>query len=415
MARTRRGRGDGTLFKRADGYWVGGVELAPGADGRRRYKRIVRRDRNDAMAALRRLKADVAAGTITTAKSVTLARWLHHWHAEILPHRNVRPATAVSYLGTIDRDITPHIGAIRLDKLHPRDIRQLYTTLTDAKSARAAQKADQVLRLALSAAVRDGLIGSSIMDRVDKPAHTPRENTALSAATVLTIIGAAIETQGPIWAARWAVGFATGARESEVLGLEWDRVDLDRGLVDISWQLHRVPKAHGCGAPDGKAYPCGRVRPSFCPQSRWHIPAAMEWRECAGTLVWTRPKTRAGRRVVPLIPAVVDILRALPDDGPNPHGLVFRHADGRPISTEDDQRAWKALLIAADVPHAPQHSIRHSTATLLLESGVDAHIVQSVIGHSDIAMTRHYQHVNNELAARAWSKLAALMPTITDV
>jgi integrase len=121
--------------------------------------------------------------------------------------------------------------------------------------------------------------------------------------------------------------------------------------------------------------------------------------------VWTRPKTRAGTRLIPLVPALVDILRQLDRDGP----LVF-HLDGKPISQEVDQRAWKDLLIAANVPHAPQHSIRHSTATLLLEAGVDAHIVQSVIGHSDILTTHGYQHVSLDLARQAWGSLAAIMP-----
>jgi site-specific recombinase XerD len=89
---------------------------------------------------------------------------------------------------------------------------------------------------------------------------------------------------------------------------------------------------------------------------------------------------------------------------------VFHHPDGRPISTEDDQQAWKELLVAADIPHAKQHSIRHSTATLLLEAGVDTHVVQSVIGHSNIITTRAYQHVNLDLARAAWDSLGAIMP-----
>ena len=70
----RRGRGDGTLFKRSDGYWVGGVELAPGPDGKRRFKRIVRKSRNDCADALRELKKDVAAGKITGARSTATRR-----------------------------------------------------------------------------------------------------------------------------------------------------------------------------------------------------------------------------------------------------------------------------------------------------------------------------------------------------
>lgn len=407
----RRGKGDGTLFKRADGYWVGGVELAAGADGKRRFKRIVRKSRNDCINALRDLKRDVEAGRITGAKSTTVGKWLEYWSADILPHRKVTPGTMQSYRNTIRTHITPALGAKRLDKLHPADVRAFYTDLAARISGRAAQKADQVLRLALTAAVRDGVLGVSVMDRVDKPAHTPRQGTPFSAATSLHIIATAVQTQGVMWAARWAFGFATGARESEVLGLEWDRVDLDQLTVDISWQLLRLQKSHGCGDPVDGLHPCGLKRSSFCPSAHWEFPAGMEHRLCTGTLVWTRPKTRAGTRIVPLIPALADVLRNLPQ-GPNPHGLVFHHSDGSPITQDQDQKAWKQLLVDAKVPHAPQHSIRHSTATLLLESGVDAHVVQSVIGHSDITTTRGYQHVDLELARRAWGALGQVMPNV---
>ena len=90
------------------------------------------------------------------------------------------------------------------------------------------------------------------------------------------------------------------------------------------------------------------------------------------------------------------------------------HPDGSPISQDQDQKAWRKLLVSAQVPHVPQHSVRHSTATLLLEAGVDAHVLQSVIGHSNIVTTRGYQHVDLELARRAWQSLGRLMPGNTD-
>lgn len=407
----RRGVGDGTLFKRADGYWVGGVELAPGADGKRRYKRVVRKSRNECVNALRDLKKELAAGRIVAGKSVTVDKWMAYWLSDILPHRGVKPGTLSTYRTTSRLHIVPNLGAKRLDKLHPSDIRGLYVHLQDTVGGRCAQKADQVLRLALNAAVRDGVLGVSVMDRVDKPAHNAKPATVFAAPTALHIIATALQTQGDMWGARWALGFTSGARESEILGLEWSRVDLERATIDISWQLLRQQKEHGCGQLVDGAYPCGMKRSSFCPGAHWKFPAGMEWRECTRTLVWTRPKTKAGTRVVPIIPAMVDALRALrTTDTVNPHGLVFHHPDGSPFSQDQDQKMWKKLLVAADVPHAPQHSIRHSTATLLMEAHVDSHVVQSVIGHSNITTTRNYQHVDLELARRAWANLGALMP-----
>lgn len=409
----RRGAGDGTLFKRkSDGYWVGGIELPAGPNGKRRMKRVVRKDRNECLAELRKIKADAAAGQIAISASPTLGKWLDYWQTSILPRRKVKPGTITSYRNTVRLYLKPELGTKRLDRIEPADIRDLYTRLEARVSGRAAQKAHIVLNLAMKAAVRDGVLGRNVMDRVDKPLHRPKDGHAFNARMATHIISTAIETQGRMWGARWALGFTTGARESELLGLEWDRVWLDDDpRIDISWQLQRQQKVHGCGEPDvdGK-YPCGKVRMSFCPGAHWNFPAWMEWRECEGTMVWTRPKSRAGQRLIPIIPEMVPVLAELRAAVPNPHGLVFHHDDGRPFSQDLDQKQWRALLVASGLSHVSQHSVRHSTATLLLEYGVDPHITMSVIGHADIAVTRQYQHVNLKLAREAWGNLGSVVP-----
>ena len=53
----------------------------------------------------------------------------------------------------------------------------------------------------------------------------------------------------------------------------------------------------------------------------------------------------------------------------------------------------------------PLHAARHTTATLLLEQGVDAEVIKQILGHSQIVTTRGYQHVSLELARRAVDEL----------
>ena len=98
---TRRGRGDGSLFKRKDGYWVGSVELPAGPNGVRRRKTVASKNRNEAMRKLRELQAEVAAGTIATATTTTVGKWLDYWLESIVPHRGIRPGTLKSYANTV--------------------------------------------------------------------------------------------------------------------------------------------------------------------------------------------------------------------------------------------------------------------------------------------------------------------------
>ena len=59
------------------------------------------------------------------------------------------------------------------------------------------------------------------------------------------------------------------------------------------------------------------------------------------------------------------------------------------------------------VPGYLLHEARHTTATLLLEAGVDTAIITAILGHSSIVTTRGYQHASQALARRALDDVAA--------
>ena len=420
---SRRSPGDGTLFKDSRGYWVGGVELAPGPNGKRRFKRVVRKDRNDALKALRQLQTDVAAGKIATTSDATVSKWIDYWLENIMRNR-VKPSTFKSYSTTARLYVIPYLGDKKVSRLAPADVRamlaalQASTTRRGNVGTRNAQKAHQLLHKAIEDAVREGIVNRNVATIVDKPSHVKKKRGAFSFAVSTHIIKTAVEAGDDMWACRWMLGFTTGERECEVLGLTWDRVDLELGEIDTSWQLQPHQKKHGCGDPvDGGDYPCGFKRVSFCPGAhsnpggKSQCAPGFEWHPCEGTLIWTRPKSAAGIRRVPLTPGMLAALRLLKaNDGNNPHGLVFHHRDGKPISQDQDQKAWKALLDRAGVEHVSQHVMRDSCATLLMESGVDGHIVQSILGHSDVVTTYGYQHVNLALARSALKHLDVLLP-----
>lgn len=392
--------------------WVGRVDVYD-ASGKRRRKAVYSRDKAVAAEKLRRLRNDVAAGRVTAAPTMTVGAWLDYW-LNTIHGDHVRPATRRYYEQTIRLYIKPHIGGRRLDRLTVDDVRRTHRALQQGSSTRAAQKAHQTLSRALDDAVADGLLHANPAAAVRKPKHTPRQRGSLSAEVARHVIRTAIATEpsgGPRLATRWAAAFLTGARQSELLGLTWDRVDLDGGTIDLAWQLQQLRQEHGCGEPDAAGvWPCGRQRPGWCPDRRWELPPGFEHVVCHRSLVWTRPKTAAGTRIVPLAePLRLMLVEHAKRPGPNPHGLVWRHDDGRPIGPREDHEAWRNLLAAASVDPVPLHTARHTTATLLLEAGVDAHIVSAILGHSDVVVTRGYQHVDLTLARRAAGSLAALL------
>lgn len=85
--------------------------------------------------------------------------------------------------------------------------------------------------------------------------------------------------------------------------------------------------------------------------------------------------------------------------------MVFAREDGRPIDPSADLREWAAILAEAGIPRAGTHTMRHSAATIALDAGIALAMVQEMLGHSDIRVTRGYTHVSSLLAQDAAARI----------
>jgi site-specific recombinase XerD len=80
---------------------------------------------------------------------------------------------------------------------------------------------------------------------------------------------------------------------------------------------------------------------------------------------------------------------------------VFAQENGRPIDPRADWQEWSDILAEGGIPHTGTHAMRHSAATIALDHGVALAVVQEMLGHSDIRVTRGYTHVSSLLAQDA--------------
>lgn len=85
--------------------------------------------------------------------------------------------------------------------------------------------------------------------------------------------------------------------------------------------------------------------------------------------------------------------------------LVFCQWNGRAIDPRADWGEWISILEEAKVPRRTVHAMRHSAATIALESGIALPVVQEMLGHPDIRVTRRYSHVGKPLAQDASRQL----------
>ena len=385
--KTQRGKGEGAVYQRSsDGMWCVSVELPPSDDGKRRRKVICRKSKAEAVKALGAAKLELADhGDLITGKSGTVEQWMTYWLENIAPVK-VRPRSYANQTTHVKRWVIPELGAKRLDKLAPADVRTFHQKITKATSSGYARNVNTTLKKALKAAVDEDKIRRNPCDVVDAPPENIYDRKGLTLEQAMKLM--AYLTVRPVrrdWAL-WATYLLTGARRGEILALEVDRIDgTVPGAIDLSWQLQRITDI-------SKA------------------PSNWEHRHVDGTLYLARPKSNKGWRVVPLVEPLRSIL-AYHLDG-HEHRFVFtRDSEGSPIRPEWATTQWKRILSKVGLPDdVVLHGSRHTTVDLLLAAGVPGHIVQDIVGHSTLQQTLDYRNRRDlpQLQA-AMNKMSALL------
>lgn len=413
----RRDNGEGGLsWSEADQRWIGSVELPPDpATGKRRRRRVTDRDEQKALIKLQKVRAEVAAGVVQVTDKSTVKAWLIRWLEEIRkPH--LATSTYANYKNVVYNQLIPTIGGIKLQALTMNDVRMMNTKIfrrSKTKNPRTANLSHTVLNKALNDAMAEGLLMTNVASLVPRLKLNPKFGGAFTWDEAMKLLSSCLEREDRM-TTRFAAALMTGSRQGEILGLEWDRVDLVNGTIDLSWQLQRIPQLHGCATDDDGDPVCEKKYAAYCPKRVFDIPPGHEYRVVTGSLCLIRPKSKTSRRMIPMIPDLLETLkfhRVQTAYDPNPYGLVWTQPNGNPITARQDWQAWADALKAAGLEHKGTHAARHTTATLLLEKDVEIHIIQEILGHSAALTTGGYAHVDKALARASLGNLAGILGT----
>lgn len=370
---TRRGNGEGTVYKRRDGRWEGAcyVLLPSGGRARRSVYGRTRAEVSEKMTALQRQSQQGIA--VSAAGVLTVGDYLHTWLGTVAAAR-VRPSTLRGYEMNLRRHLIPGLGRKRLARLSPADVRAfLADRRSSGLSAATVKQLHAILRSALHHAVREDLLGRNVARLVVVPTADRHEVQPLTVDEARQLLAAA---KGDRLYALWAVALAVGLRRGEALGLRWCDVNLDEGTLRVVQTLQRAN----------------------------------------GRLMIVPPKSERSRRTIPLPVIAVAALRehrkamvaAALRSGRTcaDADLVFTTTLGTPLEPRNVNRSFALLQDRAGLRRVRLHDLRHTCASLLLAQGVPARVVMDTLGHSAIAVTMNtYSHVMPVLQREAAQRM----------
>lgn len=382
---TRRPYGTGTVYPRADGRFIGRMEAGWNTNGTRRRISVSGKTEAEVKAKLRAKRKEIDKTGITAAKpkALTVKAWSDKWLE--LHALEVRPKSYATDASAVRKWIVPTIGTRRLDTLTPDHVRSVHKAMRDTCLPPTILRAHNVLLTMLRAAEQEGHDVAGPVLKMKPPKKGENERDAMPLPHALAVLDHARTLPD---ASRWVAALLNGLRPAEALGLTWDRIDLDKGVMDVSWQLMPLPYLDKHDHSKGF-----RVPPD-------HIA-----RRLTGAYHLVRPKTRRGERLLPIVDWLAASLRDWQKVAPqNPWGLVWTRLDERPgrqrvipVSDKADRAAWLALQEASKVTHATGrpydlYEARHTTATLLMEAGVPPKVISAIMGHTSTRTTMLYQH-----------------------
>jgi len=343
----------GHIRKRGKGYAIA-IYLGKDGQGRRRYHWATRPTRQAAEDYLIAALPEAQAGRTLTETRLSVAEYLNQWLEG--GRTNWAPKTAYGHKIRIAR-LTAILGSIPLRRLTSGQLVEYYQRRAADGLAENTIAADHMtMHAALGDAVRRGLLIRNVAKGFRAPHFKPRQMTVWDTELIQLFLAAA-RRHSRHWMI-YELELFTGLRQGELLALRWSDVDWIEGTL--------------------------------------HITRTVAYSRETKQAIFGIPKTRSGRRAVPLGAHVLADLQTWKTSTAGTHqGLLFpRRKDGGPQRAEVIQHDFHKTIAAAKLPQIRFHDLRHCHATQLLTMGVPVKVVQERLGHSRASVTLDvYAHV----------------------
>ncbi|MFG1399896.1 tyrosine-type recombinase/integrase [Roseixanthobacter pseudopolyaromaticivorans] len=328
--------------------------------GKRRHKQFPTKKEADAF--LVHARGEVARGIHTAdSASITLNAAADLWITACTANRR-EEATIKRYRATLDLYVRPALGTSKLSRISTVTVQEHIDMLAPTMSRSSLIKVRGAISSVFATAMRKGKAAHNPTHEVVLPSSARREESVeMPTKTELRAILAATPER---WLPFMWTALFTGMRASEMRGLLWSDVDLDAGIIRVRRRVD--------------------FRNTFGP-----------------------PKSKAGRRDIPLSPSTTKLLKEWKLRCPNGDlGLVFPNGAGNVESHTNLLRRvfWPAQVTAGvvvmrdaldangqptKVPEAKYslHALRHAAASLFIEQNLTPKKLQTLMGHASIQMT----------------------------
>jgi integrase len=299
----------------------------------------------------------------------TISNWLRNWLKDYKSIK-LKPTTYDCYEKLIEKHMIPEFGDFMLKDLKSNNIQRFYNNIYkngNCLSSATVRKIHTILKSALDQAVTNDLLYKNPANDTELPELKQKEIKVFTIQEQKRFI---IYAEGYRLYSAFIVQLDTGLRLGEILALEWQDVELTKGIINVNKNIVLVKNRN---EDDERS---------------------------TELIVQNSTKTKNGKRKIPLTQRSILLLKELKLKQQAKSNIVFCSEKGTHVSPRNYERTIEKVIKKANIEKCNSHTLRHTYATRLFENGVAAKTVSELLGHANISITLNiYTHVLPETRA----------------
>ena len=358
----RRENGMGSIYQRENGTWVGKIVSGTNMNGKPKSKYFSGKSEAEVKKKIREFnRAGAKIDTTKMSVSTYLQNWLVTYKKDTIKRSSYDAVERI-----IRNHIAPNLGHIHMSELKDDDIQGLFVKMKNAGySYSTIKKAHDCLSDALRhATIKGDIIKNPMMsvkmlsrDAFEKKVirfFSKEECTLITEeATRLYSTGAPVYVYGDAY----ILMLNTGLRMGEAIGLMKEDWNKENNTLHVQRNVQSVLKRDREGN-------------------------RLQGKE----LIYNTTKTYSGDRVIPLNKSAKEALSRLCNAHPDSKHIICS-SKGDIVPPERLERTFYYMLKNVGIEKTGTHSLRHTFASLLFESGADIKTVSELLGHASIQIT----------------------------
>ena len=373
MDTKRRNHNEGSIRERKDGRFevrvTAGIDFETGKSKRISY---YTKTKSEAIKKLHEEEYRIHFQEHVDPTSTRLVDWLRMW-LDTYMKNSLKQSTYTSYKGYIEKHIAAAFPYLKLKDLTSKLLQDFYNyKLTqEGLSPKTIANLHRCLHKAMKQAVLEHYIDFNPCDAVNLPRNEKPQIEILTREEQQRLIATSYKFRYGVFI---RLTLATGLRLGELLGLRWEDIDMKKNMLSVRRTLNRLPKVDYNGIGNSTE------------------------------VVIQEPKTKNSIRSIPLMQVILNELLQwknvqLADartagDIYNDSGFIVTNQTGGYIEPRTFKDYYDEILQAAGLGHYTFHALRHTFATRVLEQGMNAKTLSTLLGHYSVSFTLDtYTHV----------------------